>query len=72
LAKGMSRAQILATRVVIGSASIPYLAAAVSGLVQMQRYSPSGERVRKRERIATSVLSFPAFADPKWPKKLTL
>ena len=67
----MSRSQILATLVVIGIASIPSLATTASGLVQMQRNSLSGERERKRERIASSVLSFPEFADPKWPKKLT-
>jgi len=26
---------------------------------------------RRRETIASNVLSFPEFGDPKWPKKLT-
>ena len=71
LAKGTSRSQILATLVVIAIASIPSLATTASGLVQMQRNSLSGSRARKRERIASSVLSLPVFRVPKWPKKLT-
>jgi hypothetical protein len=70
--RGMSRSQIRSCRVAIGIASIPSRAATASGLVQMHRNSLSGERERIRERIASSVLSFPEFRDPKWPKKLIL
>ena len=33
----------------------------------MQRNVVSVDIARKRARIASSVLSFPALADPKWP-----
>ncbi len=36
----------------------------------MQQSSESGKRMRRCERIARRVLSFPQFDDPKWPKML--
>jgi hypothetical protein len=36
----------------------------------MQQNSASGKIERKRVRMAISVLSFPVFGVPKWPKKL--
>jgi hypothetical protein len=66
------RFQLPTALVVIGIASIPSLASTTPGLVQMQRNSLSGKRVRRRVRTASSVLSFPEFEDPKCPKKLTV
>jgi hypothetical protein len=55
---------------VIGTASIPFLSVTDRGRVQMQQNSASGKIERRRVRMAISVLSFPVFGVPKWPKKL--
>src|SRR5262249_24152906 len=70
LSNRVSRSQILTSLEVMGTASIPSLAATDLGLLQIQQNSQSGERLRRRQRMARSVLSFPEFNVPKWPKKL--
>src|SRR5437762_1890477 len=64
------RFQTLSTRRVIGSASMPYVAAARMGFEQTQENWHSGKTRRRRQRIARRVASLPELNDPKWPKKV--